>query len=76
MRSFNIWLEENHFILKAYDKHANMKHVFTARASSDSEVEKHIRSLHAHVKKTGRTHRVTILNTKTGEHSGRELKQD
>lgn len=64
---FRDWLGEGHIELAAYDKHDANKKVFTAKAKSDDEVKAHLKSLHAHVKRTGRTHHVTVYNKRTFE---------
>jgi hypothetical protein len=69
--------EEGHIHLTAYDKHhpsGTMKKSFVAKASSDAEVEQKLTSIKNHVRQTGRTHRVLIHNTRTGEHSNRDIK--
>lgn len=76
---FSEWLlnEEGHIHITAYDKHhpsGTMKKSFTAKASSDAEVETKMKSLQRYVKQTGRTHRVLIHNTKTGETTNRDIK--
>lgn len=74
MGKFNDWIEENHIVLTAYDKHNANKKVFTARAKSDDEVKQHLSAMHAHVQRTGRTHHVLIYNKKSFEHESHTIK--
>lgn len=75
---FSDWLnEEGHIHITAYDKHhpsGSMKKSFVAKAHSDEEVASKLQSLHKYVKQTGRTHRVLIHNTRTGETTNRDVK--
>jgi hypothetical protein len=76
MGKFAEWVlnEEGHITLDAYDKHAANKKVFTAKAKSDDEVKAHLRALHDHVVRTGRTHHVLVYNKKTFEHESHTIK--
>jgi hypothetical protein len=74
MGNFTEWLGEGHIVMTAYDKHDGNKKVFTAKAKTDDEVKAHLKSLHDHVQKTGRTHHVTVYNKKTFEHDAHTIK--
>lgn len=74
MGKFKTYIEENHIVLTAYDKHNNNQKVFTARAKSDDEVKNHLVAMHAHVQRTGRTHHVLVYNKKTFEHESHTIK--
>lgn len=72
-------LDENFVELRATDKHDPHAKPMVFRQNGEThitpwEVNKGLKSLSDHVKKSGRTHRVSITNHKTDQHVGFDLK--